>query len=294
MIGRAAWIALSTVSGLGPVRFRSLVDTFGSPVAALDAGPDAIAATITIPDSAREELAGMAARLEGIEAELLSLEEQGVSALTWEDAEYPARLLATSSPPPVLWWRSERCSSQSEAAAAVVGSREISDRGREEAYAIGFALAEAGVAVVSGLATGIDAAAHEGALDSGGPTLGVCGCGILTALVRGRGGLAQRVAEGGGLCSELTPTAPLVPKTLFARDRIIAGLADAVIVVEARAEGGAVHTAKCARQAGRPVLAVAWEQDHPAPGNRQLLRGGAKALEPGADVAAALEELIRD
>ena len=106
--------------------------------------------------------------------------------------------------------------------------------------------------------------------------------------------MAQRVAEGGGLCSELTPTAPLVPKTLFARDRIIAGLADAVIVVEARAEGGAVHTAKCARQAGRPVLAVAWEQDHPAPGNRQLLRGGAKALEPGADVAAALEELIRD
>ena len=82
MIGRAAGIALSIVSGLGPVRFRSLVDTFGSPVAALDAGPDAIVATITIPDSAREELAGMAARLEGIEAELLSLEEQGVSALT--------------------------------------------------------------------------------------------------------------------------------------------------------------------------------------------------------------------
>ncbi|HUU54189.1 MAG TPA: DNA-processing protein DprA [Armatimonadota bacterium] len=290
---RAAWVALSAVSGLGPARFRALLDAFGSPTAALDAGGDAIAETISLPESAFAELAGIAGELERIEAEVLSLEEQGISALTWEDAEYPRRLLATASPPPVLWWRSEGCSTDPEAAAAVVGSREVSEPGRAEAYAVGQALARAGIAVVSGLAAGIDAAAHEGALDCGGPTVGVCGCGLLTALARGGGGLAQRMAEGGGLCSELSPTAPLAPKTLFARDRIIAGLADAVIVVEARAEGGAVHTAKCARQEGRPVLAVAWESDHLAPGNRQLLGGGATRVEAGADVAAAFADIIR-
>jgi DNA processing protein len=113
----------------------------------------------------------------------------------------------------------------------------------------------------------------------------VCGCGIATALSRGTG-LAGRVAEAGAICSELSPSAPLLPQSLFARDRIIAGLSDAVIVVEARADGGAVHTARFALQEDRPVFVVDWP-DMPS-GNRQLLAEGARRLDSLDDLLAAI------
>lgn len=293
MSERAAWIALSAVPGLGPSRFRRLVEAFGSPLSALNAGAAAIAREADLSPSALSQLRGLAKRLEEVEQEIASLDEEGVQALTWHDEAYPARLLATTSPPPVLWWKSHASTTQPEAAVAVVGSRETSEAGLAEAYRIGGALAEAGVTVVSGLAAGIDAAAHEAALDCRGPTVGVCGCGIMTALTRGRGGLASAVAERGSICSELAPTAPLSPKMLFARNRIIAGLADAVIVVEARAEGGAVQTANCALQEGRPVLVVDWPES-PAGGNKQLLGAGTIPLPPGADPLVAFAEAIED
>jgi DNA processing protein len=289
---RAAWVALSVVPGLGPSRFRKLLEAYGNPTSALKAGPEALAREVALPASALSEIRGLAGRLEQVERELASLDEEGVQALTWQDEAYPARLLATSSPPPVLWWKSLRCSTQPEAAVAIVGSREVTEQALLEAYRIGQALADAGVSVVSGMAAGVDAAAHEGALAGLGPTVGVCGCGIVTALTRGRDGLAGRMAERGAICSELAPTAPLSPKMLFARNRIIAGLADAVIVVEARPEGGAMHTANCAREEGRPVLAVDWPDPAAASGCRNLVRGGAIPLEPGADPVAAFAEAI--
>lgn len=292
MSERAAWVALSAVPGLGPARFRRLVEAFGSPLGALEAGPAAIAAEAELNGSALLLIEAIGGRLEEVEQQLASLDEMGVRALTWPDGAYPSRLLATSSPPPVLWWRSDHVATQPEAAAAIVGSREVAEEALGEAYRVGQALAEAGVTVVSGLAAGIDAAAHEGALACGGPTIGVCGCGIVTALTRGREGLAGRTAERGAICSELSPTAPLSPKMLFARNRIIAGLADAVIVIEARAEGGAMHTANCARQEGRPVLVVDWPGGESAAGNRQLLRGGALPLSPGADPLSAFTEAL--
>lgn len=292
MSERAAWVALSTISGVGPARFRRLIEAFGSPLTALRAGPAAIADEADLSGSTLSLIEGILERLEEIEQELASLDEMGVRAFTWPDDAYPARLLATSSPPPVLWWKSDRVPTQPEAAVAIVGSREVSEEARAEAFRVGHALAEAGVTVVSGLAAGVDAAAHEGALECGGPTVGVCGCGIVTALTRGRDGLAGRTAERGAICSELAPGAPLSPKMLFARNRIIAGLADVVIVVEARAEGGAVHTANCARQEGRPVLVVDWPGCELAAGNRQLLRGGALPLLPGADPLLAFTEAL--
>jgi len=122
----------------------------------------------------------------------------------------------------------------------------------------------------------------------GAPTIGVCGCGIVTALSRGAGGLAGRVSERGALCSELSPTAPLSAQTLYARDRIIAGLADAVIVVAARARGGAVHTAKSALREGRPVYAVAWPSGRVAAGNTELLAERAAPLPVGGDAYSAV------
>jgi len=286
---RAAWVALSAVSGMGPARFRQVLEAFGSALEALEAGPDEVRERAGIPESVIEQWGEAAGQIEVVQEGLASLDEQGVRALIWDDEDYPARLLATSSPPPVLWWTGDAALNPPARAAAVVGSREVSEGGCEAARAAGAALAGAGIVVVSGLAAGIDGAAHEGALEAGGPTVGVCGCGLSTALVGGRGGLAAQVAEGGGLCSELSPTAPMLTQTLFARDRIIAGLACAVIVVEARAEGGAVHTANCALKEGRPVLAIEWPAGHPAGGNRQLLAEGARALQPGEDIVAAFE-----
>lgn len=288
---RAAWIAMSAVPGLGPARFRRLLEVFGSPLLALDAGPEALCEQLDLPESAGEQLGKVAASLEQAQEELLSLSEQGIMVYTWQDDDYPARLLTTSSPPPVLWWRSDQ-STNPEMTVAIIGSREVSDRGLAEARSIAHSLAEKEITIVSGLAAGIDAAAHEAALACGGPTLGVLGCGLVTALTRGGDGLAGRVAEKGSLCSQFAPAAPLSPKLLFARDRTIAGLSDVIIVVEARAEGGAVHTAKCALEENRPVLAVAWPEDELG-GGRQLLALGAKPLSPGEDVVRIVTDLVR-
>jgi len=286
---RAAWVALSAVSGLGPGRFRRLLEAYGSALSALAADPAELAANAGLPESCGPQLAAIASSLERIAGELLTLEEQGARPLIWADPEYPQRLLASASPPPVLWWIGKVEPNRSPSA-AVVGSREASEEGVAWAWEAAQQLAAAGVVVVSGLAQGVDAAAHEAALEVSGPTVGVCGCGLVTALDQGRGGLAGRVAEAGALCSELSPAAPLLAQALFARDRIIAGLAEAVVVVEARAEGGAVHTAKCALREGRTVMAVRWPDSHAAGGNRQLLGEGALPLVAPGDALAVLRD----
>jgi DNA processing protein len=289
---RVAWIALSAVPGLGPARFRQLVDAFGGPLAALEAGPEEMRARARLPETVARRAAAVGAKLESLADQLLSLEEQGVRALTWEDPEYSSLLLSTSSPPPVLWHTGGLSLANPKGTIAVVGSRQASPDAVRVARQTGYELADRGVTVASGLAAGVDAAAHEGALEARGPTIGVCGCGLITALARGHDGLAGRVAQGGALSSELAPTAPLVPQALHARDRIVAGLACAVVVVEARAEGGAVHTAKCAMKEGRPVFAAEWPAGHRAPGNRQLLAEGAIPFRPEDDVAAAFDSVI--
>ena len=283
---RAAWVALSAVRGLGPARFRRLLEEFGSGLGALEASAGELTERAGLPEEAAAEAAGIGARLEAVEEEIGQLGEQGVRAFIWLDSGYPARLRASSSAPPVLWWAGEM-EPDSAPGVAVVGSREVSEEGLAWARAAACGLAEAGVVVISGLAAGVDAAAHEGAIEAGGLTLGVCGCGVLTALSRGRGGLAGRVVESGALCSELRPTAPLVTQTLYARNRIIAGLAEAVVVVEARAEGGAVHTAKCALEEGTPVLAVRWPESRGG-GNAQLLAEGARPVSDPEEIAALI------
>jgi DNA processing protein len=289
-VERAAWVSLSAVPGLGPARFRRLLQEYGTPRAALAADPCEVCQHLQLAEEVAEQVAALPAKLEEIAGELASLDEQGVRALIWEDDQYPARLLSTTSPPPVLWYAGS--ADLNGRAVAVVGSREVSDEALGVAAEIAAGLAGAGILVVSGLADGVDAASHQGAMRAGGPTVGICGCGVMTALIQGRGGLGGQVAEAGGLCSELAPPAPLLPQALFARDRIIAGMAEAVIVVEARAGGGAVHTGRCAIKEGRPLFAVAWDQQGRGPGNRELIAEGAELLEVGEDVLARLRRSV--
>ncbi len=280
---RAAWVAISGVSGFGPARFRALLEAFDSPLAALEAGVEEICARLDLGETLAEGIAEAARRLEQTEHALLSLEDAGITTLLWPDPDYPARLLATTSPPPVLWRTGAADLQFPGGAVAIIGSREAPEEALALARRWGAELAEAGVTVISGLAAGVDAAAHEGALDAGGPTFGVCGSGILTALASGD--LPGRVSESAGICSELSPQAPRLPQSLFARNRIIAGLAEAVIVIASRADGGAVHTARTALREGRRVFAVKWEESELS-GNGQLLAEGAEALSPEDDVLA--------
>ena len=212
-----------------------------------------------------------------------------VVALPRAHARYPARLTELHDPPGRLFVRGAALDLLTRPAVALVGSRSCSPYGAEVARTLGRELASAGVAVVSGLARGIDAEAHRGALDAGGPTVAVLGCGIDRDYPRANAGLARRIVEAGLLVSEYPPGVEPAPWRFPARNRIIAGLSDATVVVEARERSGALITADFALELGRDVFAVPGEITASlCAGSNDLLRQGAAPLLAAADVLDAL------
>lgn len=180
-------------------------------------------------------------------------------------------------------------------AVAVVGTRAPSDAGRRLSRRLGHALAAAGVCVVSGLALGIDAAAHEGALDAGGPTIGVLGGGHTRFFPRANQDLAARIVAGGGaVVSPYPPDEPARPFQFLQRNAVVAGLVDAVVIVEAAARSGALNTAGHAAERGIPVLAVPGDVDRPkVQGCLALIRDGAILVRDADDVLEALPAGVR-
>ena len=212
----------------------------------------------------------------------------GISAVAWRDRRYPARLAALEDPPAVLWIRG-RVESLARAAVAIVGSRSASHYALTVAERLASDVSLKGVAVVSGLARGVDAAAHRGALTGSGSTVAVLGAGVDISYPADHAALAASIAEEGALVSELAPGTPPLPHHFPRRNRLISGLALAVVVVEAAARSGSLITARCAAEQGREVMAV--------PGNilsgrsrgaHALIRDGAKIVETADDI---LEEL---
>jgi len=171
------------------------------------------------------------------------------------EAEYPSRLLALSDPPAVLWLRG-RAPQDGQRTIAMVGARAASGAGCLRARALAADLASKGFIIISGGAFGIDAAAHEGALTVGAPTFAVLGCGVDVTYPDRHGPLFARIAATGGLLSEYPPGTPPRAGQFPARNRIIAALADAAIVVEAAFRSGALITASLTRSLGKPVLVV--------------------------------------
>jgi DNA processing protein len=210
--------------------------------------------------------------------------------LTRRSPHYPPLLAAIHDPPRRLYLRGDGSIEMlSRPAAAVVGTRSCSSYGAQVARRLGRELAAAGVTVVSGLARGIDAEAHRGALEAGGPTVAVLGCGIDRDYPRSNASLARRVAEVGLLVSEYEPGVEPAPWRFPARNRIIAGLAAATVIVEARAKSGALITADFALEDGREVFAVPGEITSAlSRGTNELLRLGAAPLVEANDVLAAL------
>jgi DNA processing protein len=216
--------------------------------------------------------------------------KRGRLYLTRRSRGYPPLLAAIHDPPRRLYLRGEGSLEMlSRPATAIVGTRSCSAYGAQVARRLGRELAEAGVTVVSGLARGIDSEAHRGALEAGGPTVAVLGCGIDRDYPRAHAALAARIAEVGLLVSEYEPGVEPAPWRFPARNRILAGLAQVTVIVEARAKSGALITADLALEEGREVFAVPGEITSAlSRGTNELLRlGAAPLLEPG-DVLAVL------
>ena len=271
-----AWLALNHLPGAGAVTLRRLASRFGSPEGALEATLEQLAAIGSLSITQARELRRLAADVQRFERLADSLTQSGGRLLTLDDDEYPANLQPLRDAPPLLYLRGS-IRSRDEAAVAIVGTRTPSEAGEAVAQSVAEALAARGVTVVSGLARGIDAAAHRGALAAG-RTIAVLGSGIDRVTPRAHRSLAEKVAASGALMSEVPPGTGANRETLLARNRIQAGLAKAVIVAQCRSRGGSFATARRALATGRQVLALLWDEPEYAEGTQRLAMMGARAV----------------
>ena len=272
---------------MGGVALQGFVDTFGSVSAAWAAAPDALRQVGGIGPVTVEAIRRFPWR-RMVREDQARVTKAGVTVIVWGDAEYPARLQAIASAPPVLYVRGalER---EDEAAVAIVGSRRATAYGEQMAGELARELGRRGLTIVSGLARGIDAAAHRGALEIGARTVAVLGNGLDQTYPPEHRGLAEDVAGSGALLSEFPlGTAPLrlhFPR----RNRIISGLSLGVVVVEAGVESGALITANHALEQGRDVFAVPGRvHARYSEGCNRLIKAGAKLVEGWEDVLAEL------
>ncbi len=278
-----ARIRLLRSPGIGPVSYFQLLRRFGNAAAALDALPDL---------AARGGAPYRPIPADRVEAEIARLHAAGGGYLFHDSPAYPRLLSALETPPPVLTWRGD-LSLLGQGAVALVGARNASAGACRLARDFGAALAARGYAVVSGLARGIDAAAHRGALAAmgqGGGTIGVIASGIDVTYPPEHAELQEDVARRGLLLAEMPPgTEPLARHFPF-RNRIIAGLAAGTVVVEAAPRSGSLITARLAAEAGREVMAVPGSPlDSRSRGCNELIRDGAILVQSADDIAELLE-----
>jgi DNA processing protein len=282
---QAAALALLRMPGIGPITFQRLVAHFGSCHGVLSAGrsewvqaglPAAIVALLRTPNWPL------------VETDLRWLEQPGHHLLRLGDPAYPALLATLADAPPLLFVRGDP-EVLTQAALAVVGSRNPTTGGRRLASRFAADLTRYGLVVVSGLAVGVDAAAHRGALEAGGLSVAVCGTGLDTVYPRTHAALADQLIAEGALVSEWPPGTPALPAHFPRRNRIISALSLGTLVVEAALRSGSLITARQAAEQGREVFAIPGSIDNPlARGCHALIRQGAKLVESVADI---LEEL---
>ncbi len=280
-------ILLRFVQGLGDRAFRQLVDAFGSPGAVLAAPEGALRRAGASPLLAARIRKAVNLRARA-EAEAARARRLGVEILHYGGPGYPESLAHLADPPPVLY-AAGNLTALHRPAVAVVGSREATEFGLRFAYRLGRDLAERGIAVISGMARGIDSAAHEGALAAGGPTVAVLGWGLDIVPPGWRRSLARRIRSRGALVSEFPFGTPAMPGHFPRRNRLISGLSLGVVVVEAAARSGSLITARHALEQGREVFAVPGRPgDETSRGTLSLIKQGAKLVESVDDI---LEEL---
>lgn len=284
------WLLLSFIPGLGCSLISHLVQQFGSPTAVLQYADQAIS------------VSGVGARLAALlrneqqialarnraQAELDRIDRLNLRLLTIESKDYPAAL-HTITDRPVLLYCDGNCNCLQQRTVAIIGSRSASDYGTRVATALAFELANLGVTIVSGVAYGIDAAAHNGALAAGGATVGVLGCGLDVIYPRSHVSLFRDIAASGLLISEYSLGTQPEGFRFPARNRIISGLTEGVVVVEATEKSGSLITARLALDQGREVFAVPGRIDSPkSAGTHRLIQQGAHLVHTVDDILAGL------
>ncbi len=279
-------LALHSIKGLGPIRLKAVLDYFGDPKLAWEADGRELA-RIGLPKNVVALVLETRRKLDPQKYQE-DVEKAGIGWLTIFDENYPRLLKEIYDPPVVLYVRGQTLP-EDEKAVAVVGTRKITGYGQLVTEKLTRGLSEAGVTVVSGLARGVDSEAHRVALEAGGRTLAVLGGGLKKIFPPENLALAHRIADGGGaLISEFAPDEPSLPGNFPARNRIISGLSQAVLVTEAAEDSGSLITAKDALEQGREVFAV------PGPITSEVSFGPSMLIKQGARLVTDAGEIFED
>jgi DNA processing protein len=281
------WVGFNLIKGIGAVRMQGLVAYFGDLESAWRASPADLAG------------AGLGLKLiervvqarENVDLDKVweKIEKQGIKILTWQDEAYPQRLKEIDQPPPVLYVRGEYLPDDLFAV-AIVGTRRVTPYGRQITEELSSFLAANGLTVISGLARGVDAIAHQAALKAGGRTIAVLGSGVDKIYPPEHRALAEQMMERGAIISDYAPGTPPDASNFPPRNRIISGLSLAVVVIEAGETSGALITAEFAAEQGREVFAVPGSILAPqSKGTNKLIQKGALPLLSVNDLMQALD-----
>jgi len=291
MTDTEACIAMNMIPGMGPVRMRKLLEVFETPQRVLAAGREALRSVDGIGSEVAETVATWEQKVD-LAAELKLIAEFGAKVIIQSSPEYPAQLKEIHNPPIVLYVWGEILPEDTRAI-GVVGSRQTTHYGIDSAKRLSYQLAYSGYTVVSGLARGIDTAAHQGALAAKGRTLAVMGSGLMQIYPTENKSLAAKIAESGAVLSEYPMMRVADRQTFPYRNRIVAGWGLGLLVVEAGLNSGALITANQAIDQGRTVYAVPGQIDRPTSiGSNRLIQQGAKLVLGAEDIIDDLQTLF--
>ena len=291
MTNREAYIALNRLEGLGPIKVRALIDFLGSPQAVFEVDGDELQRVRGIGEKLRTSILEQRTQVDAT-VEVEKAKEMGVRIITPLDVEYPDALKTIHDPPLALYVRGSFLPAD-DLALGIVGSRKATHYGLNVADRMAYQLAQTGFTIVSGLARGIDTAAHQGALKAKGRTIAVLGAAIDQLTPPENAELADAIAQRGAVISEYPLGRQADRQTFPYRNRIISGLSQGVLIVEAGFKSGSLHTADAALEQGRSVFAIPGRIDHSAArGTNCLIKNGAKLVDNVGDILEEFELLI--
>lgn len=279
------WIWLNTIIGLGSRKYQQIIDRFGDPESLWKLPDEEMKKLTFIPKSIINQLIDRKIKAE-VDEHLERIYKNNIKVLTINDDLYPAYLKKIYNPPIVIYLKGTLI--ENEKAIAVVGSRVATPYGLKMAETISYELSKCGITVISGMARGVDSKAHIGALNSGGRTIAVLGCGLDTAYPPENDKLMKRIEETGAVISEYVPGVMPFPQNFPARNRIISGISMGVVVIEANEKSGSLITADFALEQGREVFAV--------PGNVNSLysKGTNKLIRDGAKIVTCIDDILEE
>ena len=285
-VERNALLRLNLVPGVGPKILQQLIERFGSAEQALDAEPVQLCQVAGVgPKLARQiSLANVEISIDEV---LNSCSQNGVSIVNREDSQYPNLLREIHNPPGLLFVHGEICS-EDNLSIAIVGSRHATNYGKRVAMRLARGLAMSGFTIVSGMARGIDAAAHRGALEAGGRTIAVLGSGVLNIYPPEHAELALEIRQNGAVISEQPPHSAPKSGSFPQRNRIVTGMSLGTVVVEAAERSGALISARLANEQGRDVFAV------PGPVDGRMSRGCHKLIRDGACLVETVDCIVEE